>query len=126
MTIAGALFPRRGPIVTHADDRLFEVEPGTRILARCRWHSEPQLHPTLAFVHGLEGSSESGYMRTLAVLAFASGFNVLRINQRNCGGTERLTPTLYNSGLSDDFKAILFELITRDRLKQIFFAGYSM
>jgi len=44
----------------------------------------------------------------------------------NCGGTESLTPTLYNSGLSGDFRAVLNELIERDSLPEIFFAGYSM
>ena len=126
MTLAGALLPRLTPGLRRAEDRLFEVEPGTQLLARCHWQREPRRSPTLALVHGLEGSSESGYIRTLAAQAFAAGFNVLRINQRNCGGTERLTATLYNSGLSADFRAVLLELIERDRLKQIFFAGYSM
>ena len=77
-------------------------------------------------VHGLEGSSESGYMLGLAERAFAAGWNALRLNQRNCGGTESLTPTLYNSGLSDDYRGVLTELIERDSLSRIFFAGYSM
>ena len=126
MTLAGALLPRRTPGLPPADDRLFEVEPGTQLLARCHWQREPRRSPTLALVHGLEGSSESGYIRTLAAQAFAASFNVLRINQRNCGGSERLTATLYNSGLSADFRAVLLELIERDRLQRIFFAGYSM
>ena len=50
----------------------------------------------------------------------------MRLNQRNCGGTESLTPTLYNSGLSGDYRAVLAELIERDSLPEIFFAGYSM
>jgi uncharacterized protein len=126
MTMAGALLPRRTLGLRRAEDRLFEVEPGTQLLARCHWQGEPRQAPTLALLHGLEGSSESAYMRTLAAKAFAASFNVLRINQRNCGGTERLTPTLYNSGLSADFRAVLLELIERDRLPLIFFAGYSM
>jgi predicted alpha/beta-fold hydrolase len=126
MTLAGALLPRRTPSVRRAEVRLFEVEPGTQLLARCHWQRGPRRSPTLALVHGLEGSSESSYMRGLAARAFAAGFNVLRLNQRNCGGTERLTATLYNSGLSADFRAVLLELIERDRLPQIFFAGYSM
>ena len=28
------------------------------------------------------------------------GFQVVRLNQRNCGGTEHLTDTLYHSGLT--------------------------
>jgi predicted alpha/beta-fold hydrolase len=77
-------------------------------------------------VHGLEGSSESGYMLGLAERAFVAGWNAVRLNQRNCGGTESLTPTLYNSGLSGDYRAVLTELIERDLLPEIFFAGYSM
>jgi predicted alpha/beta-fold hydrolase len=126
MTLAGALLPRRTPGLPRAADRFFEVAPGTRLLARCHWQGEPPRYPTLALVHGLEGSSESAYMRGLGARAFAGSFNVLRINQRNCGGTEQLTATLYNSGLSADLRAVLFELIERDGLPQIFFAGYSM
>jgi len=126
MTLTGALLPRHAPGLPPANDRLFEVEPGTQLLARCHWQREPRRSPTLALLHGLEGSSDSGYIRTLAAQAFAASFNVLRVNQRNCGGTERLTATLYNSGLSADFRAVLLELIERDRLRQIFFAGYSM
>lgn len=65
-------------------------------------------------------------MLGLAERAFVAGWNAVRLNQRNCGGTESLTPTLYNSGLSDDFRAVLNELIARDSLPEIFFAGYSM
>ena len=45
---------------------------------------------------------------------FGLGFNVLRVNQRNCGGTANLTPTLYNSGLSGDMRAVINELIAKD------------
>ena len=54
-----------------------------------------------------------------------AGFHSVRMNQRNCGGTERLTPTLYNSGLSGDYRAVLMELI-EEGFEEIFFAGYSM
>ncbi len=65
-------------------------------------------------------------MLGLAERAFAAGWNAVRMNQRDCGGTESLTPTLYNSGLSGDCRAVLAELIERDALPEIFFAGYSM
>ena len=65
-------------------------------------------------------------MLGLAERAHAAGFNAIRLNQRNCGGTENLTPTLYNSGLSGDFRAVMDELIARDSLPEIFFAGFSM
>ena len=126
MTLAGALWPRPTSRLPLAEVRLFEVETGTQLLAKCNWQERARECPTLVMVHGLEGSSESGYMRGLAEVAFTAGFNAVRLNQRNCGGSERLTCTLYNSGLSGDYRAVLFELIERDKLPAIFFAGYSM
>ncbi len=126
MTFAAALWPRRHPLLPPPADRLFEVEPGTQVLARCHWQAEPQRCPTLVLVHGLEGSSESPYMLGIAAKAFRAGCNVLRMNQRTCGGTEHLTPSLYNSGLSGDYRAVLMELLERDALQEVFFAGYSM
>jgi hypothetical protein len=125
-TIAAAFWPRRFPRLPKCASREFEIEPGTKILGECHWQPVPRERPTLVLVHGLEGSSRSGYMMGLAERAFAKGWNAVRLNQRNCGGTELLTPTLYNSGLSGDYRAVLFELIERDSLPEIFFAGYSM
>src|SRR6266550_2345980 len=125
-TLAASFLPRRFPRLLRSTPREFETEPGTRIRGECHWQSQPRERPTLVLVHGLEGSSESGYMRGLAERAFAAGWNAVRLNQRNCGGTESLTPTLYNSGLSGDYRAVLIELIERDSLSQIFFVGYSM
>jgi len=126
MTVASAFWPRRCPALPPAKDRLFEVEPSTQLLGRCHWQEDPGQRPTIVLVHGLEGSSESSYMLGIAEKAFCRGFNVVRMNQRNCGGTERLTLTLYNSGLSGDYRAVLQELIGGDRLSEVFFAGYSM
>src|SRR6202790_1542276 len=125
-TIAYALWMRRFPHLPQSVARDFETEPGTRIRGECHWQAAPRERPTLVLVHGLEGSSESGYMLGLAERAFVAGWNAVRLNQRNCGGTESLTPTLYNSGLSGDYSAVLAELIERDSLSEIFFAGYSM
>ena len=126
MLLASSVARRRFPGLPPAQERLFEVVTGTKILGHCHWQLEPKAAPTIVLVHGLEGSSDSNYMRGIAELAYAAGFNAIRLNQRNCGGTEKLTPTLYNSGLSADFRAVLEELITQDALREVFFAGYSM
>jgi predicted alpha/beta-fold hydrolase len=65
-------------------------------------------------------------MRGTGEKAWIAGFNVVRLNQRNCGGTEELSPTLYHSGLSCDIRAVVMELAERDGLPEIFAAGYSM
>ena len=126
MTIAAAFWQRRFPRLPAGVSRRFEVEPGTKIRAECHWQEDRVRHPTLVVVHGLEGSSESGYILGTAEKAWVAGFNVVRMNQRNCGGTELLTETLYHSGLSRDVHAVISELIEQDALPNIFAAGFSM
>lgn len=127
-TLLGFMWPRRRNLRSHIRDeaRLFEVEPGVRLLAHCRWQEERATRPTLVLLHGLEGSSNSVYILGSAHLAHRAGFNVVRVNMRNCGATEHLTPTLYHSGMSGDIRAIVGELVERDRLARIFVAGFSM
>jgi uncharacterized protein len=126
MTIAAAFWLRTFRL-PQAEDRLFQVDTESRLLARCHWQpgKRPDV-PVLVIVHGLEGSSDSNYVMGVAEKAFAAGFHVLRLNQRNCGGTEALTPTLYNSGMSGDYCAVFAELSGADGFQQIFFVGYSM
>jgi predicted alpha/beta-fold hydrolase len=132
MTIAAAFWRRKFPRLPAGVPRLFEVEPatagrpGTQVRGDCHWQENPRKHPTLVLLHGLEGSSDSAYMLGTAEKAWIAGFNVVRLNQRNCGGTEHLSPTLYHSGLSGDIRAVVFELIEGDRLPEIFAAGFSM
>jgi|SRR5580704_54061 predicted alpha/beta-fold hydrolase len=126
MTIAAAFWRRKFPRLGKSEARFFEIEQGTKVRGECHWQETRQNHPTLVLLHGLEGSSESAYMFGTAEKAFVSGFNVIRLNQRNCGGTEKLTETLYHSGLSGDIRAVLLELIESDGLKEVFAAGFSM
>src|SRR3984957_21018159 len=126
MTLAAAYWPRTFPQLGAPPPRNFEVEAGSSIRGDCHWQPDPKKCPTMILVHGLEGSSDSNYMRGTAEKAFTAGFSVVRLNQRNCGGTENLTPTLYNSGLSGDYAAVVKELIERDGLSEIFAVGFSM
>jgi len=117
---------RRFPHLPPPEPRLFDVEPGTRVLGHCHWQSSPISQPTLIALHGLEGSSDSHYLRGLADKAFRAGFNVVRLNQRNCGGTEHLSKGLYHSGLTSDVLAVLRELAEQDGLPRLAVAGYSL
>lgn len=125
-TIGAFLWPSRPSEVSSDEQRLFEVEPESQVVASCRWQSDRASHPTLVMWHGLEGSISSRYMLTTAAKAFRRGFNVIRVNIRNCGGTEHLTPTIYHGGLTGDLRAVVEELIQRDRLSNLFVAGFSL
>lgn len=127
MTLTPRWWPRPGLLKNvPTEERMFEVEPGSRILTKCHWQSPPHKYSTILLVHGLEGCTESHYMRGIAHKAWHAGFNVVRMNQRNCGGTEHLTPTLYNGGMSRDLRAVVSELATHDRVSKIWAVGYSM
>ena len=127
MTVLPGYWSRRGLLAgIPSESRLFTTEPQTQVLGFCHWQTARTNCQTIVLVHGLEGSSESHYMHGIAAKAYRAGFNVIRMNQRTCGGTEHLTPTLYNSGLSQDFRAVVHELAHVDGLDRIWLVGYSM
>jgi uncharacterized protein len=118
--------PRHFPQLPPATERFFDVAPDARVLAHCHWQADRAAHPVLLALHGLESSSSAHYMRGLADKAFAAGFNVLLLNQRNCGGTEALSAGLYHSGLTSDADRVIRELSSIDGARQIVVAGYSL
>jgi predicted alpha/beta-fold hydrolase len=114
---------RRFPRLPTAEERFFHVAADARVMAHCHWHERADRHPTFILLHGLEGSSSAHYMRGIADKAWAAGWNVVRLNQRNCGGTEHLSRGLYHSGLTHDPLFVLRELIEHDGLSAIAIAG---
>ena len=109
-TLAG-FFLFRSSRLPEPEERYIEVAPGVKILCHCHWQQERRKALTVIVVHGLEGSSDSGYVIGIAQKGLAAGMNVIRVNQRNCGGTEHLAPTLYNSSLSDDIAAVARNIV---------------
>ena len=106
-------------------ERFFDVAPDARVLAHT--HAHPGVpRQTLILLHGLEGSSMAHYMRGISDKAWAAGWNVVRLNQRNCGGTERLSRGLYHSGLTHDVHFVMRELLERDAVPAVAVAGYSL
>jgi uncharacterized protein len=117
--------PRAFPALPPPTERYFEIEPATRVLAHCHWQRDPAAHPALIALHGLEGSSAAHYMRGIAAKAHGRGFNVVLLNQRNCGGTEALSHGLYHSGLTADAAHVIAEL-RREGINRVVVAGYSL
>jgi predicted alpha/beta-fold hydrolase len=97
----------------------------SKVLCHCHWQQDRAAAVTVVLVHGLEGSSYSQYIVGNANKLFAAGCNIVRMNMRNCGGTDALSPTLYHSGMSGDVKAVLAWLIERGHTRVVL-AGYSM
>ena len=124
-TLASFLIKRRFHLPA-PEERLIEVAPGIPVLCQCHWQPDRTKPLTIIVVHGLEGSSDSGYVLGVAEKALAAGMNVIRYNQRSCGGTDRLAPTLYHSGLSNDVATVAREVIARDGVQHLALVGFSM
>ena len=138
-TIIGNYFPRP-PFLLSSTPETVLVDPRdrSRILCHCHWHIRPDhtdahnpgpltdQRLTVILVHGLEGSSASRYILGLAARAWSAGFHVIRMNMRNCGDTDHLTPTLYNSSLSGDVGAVVTHFARERGLQRFALVGYSM
>jgi uncharacterized protein len=152
-TLAGNFMPRRH-VLPEVEAHIIEVDPGcgdegdsrisgserkwaeaenrthvygaSHVLCHCHWQANPDRHLTVLLVHGLEGSSQSQYALGNSARAWSAGCNVIRMNMRNCGGTENLSPTLYHSGLSADVAAVMRVLAAEKDLRAFALVGYSM
>lgn len=124
-TLVGNFLPRRNGL-PEPEEQLFQVEEDVEVLCHCHWQPEPASRGTALIVHGLEGSSDSQYVIGNGTKAWNAGMNVVRMNMRNCGGTERLGPTLYHSGLSSDVGAVLQTIVEQKHLPRVGVIGYSM
>ena len=128
-TLLAAFIPRRVQLPA-PETAIVTVDEATesRLLCHCNWQPEEVRgsRMTMLLVHGLEGSSQSQYMLGNAGKAWRAGWNVIRMNMRNCGGTESLSPTLYHSGLSGDVLAVASHFAAQKGLQQMAWVGYSM
>jgi uncharacterized protein len=103
---------------------VYETEPDVRVLI----HSQrPTGTPKgeLILVHGLEGSSASGYARSMVHAALQRGWATHRFNMRGCGGADELAVSGYHAGQTSDLLAFL-----RDRRRAsslpLFVIGFSL
>jgi predicted alpha/beta-fold hydrolase len=102
-----------------------EVVPGSRI--RILISRPPgRVRGTAVLIHGLGGSAESGYLRRTARMALQRGWAAVRVNLRNCGGTEALARTLYNAGQSEDAGRVLEALESAELPRPFGLVGFSL
>jgi predicted alpha/beta-fold hydrolase len=126
MTVYTWARPRRFPGLPAPTPRYFDVAADARVLAHCYWQPRRRERPVILALHGLEGSSSAHYMRGLAHKAWVRGWSAVLLNQRNCGGTEHLSAGLYHSGLTNDPRVVIDELLSVDRVNRIAVVGYSL
>lgn len=120
----------RPALAIPVDSEAVEVDAadGSRVLCHGHWQPEAvrSTRLTILLVHGLESSSDSPAILGLTAKAWNAGCNVVRMNMRNCGGTDAWTPTLCHAGLSADVDAVLRHFVQKFGLERVAMAGYSM
>jgi uncharacterized protein len=121
-TIAGNFWPRpqldRWPV----EAIVYRTEPEVQVLAHAQ-QPDGAAKADIVMIHGLEGSSTSGYLISLAHAALTRGFSAARLNLRGCGGTEHLAITSYHAGQTSDILAVLRQ---RASQRPIFLVGFSL
>lgn len=104
---------------------VYEAEPNVRVLV----HSQrPTGKPIgeLILVHGLEGSSASGYARSMVHAALQRGWVTHRFNMRGCGAAaDELAVTGYHAGQTSDLLAFLRDRRAASSLP-MFVIGFSL
>jgi uncharacterized protein len=124
-TIAGHLWTRDGAEARYPlQPRLYQTEPEVSVLVQSQYPAGSR-RGNVVMVHGLEGSGQAGYVRSLSGAALRSGFAAHRFHMRTCGGTERLCNTLYHAGLTSDLQYVLREF-QRSGCEPAFLVGFSL
>ena len=125
-TIAGNFWPRKLDTRSYpVQARFFHTEPCVQILVHSQFPAKPP-KANLLIVHGLEGSSDAGYARSLSQAALQRGYAAHRFNMRSCGGTEAVCgKTLYHSGQTSDLLAVAREIF-KETERPIILIGFSL
>jgi len=125
LTILSNFWPRKLDMRMYpVESHLYRTEPEVQVLVETQ---RPIGSPRgeMILVHGIEGSSDAGYMRTMSKAGLDAGYIVSRLNVRTCGGTEHLSNTLYHAGLTGDLRSVLCQLRDEGRTP-VHLVGYSL
>ncbi|MEM7305700.1 MAG: alpha/beta fold hydrolase [Planctomycetota bacterium] len=126
MTLAST-FPRResAQLRAAAEERVVPTTPGNRVRVRRHRHGDGA-RPWVVLLHGLAGDLTAPYVVGTAEKAFRAGFDVARMNARNCGGTEELAAGSYHGGTTEDLLAVATALAADEGAPRVYLIGFSL
>jgi uncharacterized protein len=82
--------------------------------------------PLVILLHGLTGSSQSGYIKGLQSVLYRQGLRSVAINFRGCSGQSNNRARCYHSGETEDIHFIYQTLRQREPKTPIAAAGFSL
>jgi predicted alpha/beta-fold hydrolase len=77
-------------------------------------------------IHGLEGSSDSNYIKSLVTVLNNQNFDAVVINLRGCSGEPNRMLSSYHSGKTDDLRKVISILESEYSYSEINIVGYSL
>jgi predicted alpha/beta-fold hydrolase len=86
----------------------------------------PKSAPLLIILHGLEGSAESTYARTLMQAAVARQWRCCVLHFRDCGDYRNVLPRRYHAGETNDVRYFVAKLEREGQFGPMVAAGYSL
>ncbi len=123
-TIAGNFWARPKSEDQHPLEPVtYTTEPQVAVLVHTQRVADPR--GRFVIVHGLEGSSDSGYVRSLSHALLGAGYEVHRFNMRSCGGSLHLALSNYHSGQTSDLRFVI-ESLRRESPLPTYLVGFSL
>jgi hypothetical protein len=110
---------RCAPLRAQSRALVLDCGEEVRLLAHHTPSGRPQPRGAVVMLHGWEGDTNAVYMLSLARRLLTQGFEILRLNLRDHGGTQQLNPGLFHS-------CRLPEVIGAVRRAQQLFAGLPL
>ncbi len=120
-TIWGAIF-RKIPELPVAERKRLELPDGDFIDVDIYFKTKK---PTILLLHGLEGSSDSHYIRGLIDVLREHDFRVVVMHFRGCSGESNRLLQSYHSGISEDLQLVL-ELLQSIDISVDYLVGFSL
>jgi uncharacterized protein len=124
-TILPALF-RTVDGVNYERERIATPDDDFLDLDWSRVNATPSAKRVAILLHGLEGSSESVYIRGMAKALNRAGWDALAWNYRGCGGEPNKKLRAYHSGATDDVETVVAYVASLRRYQTVALIGFSL
>lgn len=76
--------------------------------------------------HGLEGSSDTHYMKGMARACATAGWDVVAYHFRGCSGEPNRLARAYHSGATDDLAEVIEQVLGGGQYQQLALVGFSL
>ena len=111
--------------IESASEQIIDSGTGVRLKVEFNRHKNPASQAVI-LLHGWEGSSQSAYILSLSAHLFSQGFDTIRVNMRDHGGTTHLNKEIFNSTLIDEVVGVISTIQKESLYQKYDLAGFSL